>query len=131
MPKEVCRALITDESGMRLLLAKRADHDEGAGLWCAFGGKIDDGESPEDAVIRETEEEAGLILKGVQLYDQHANEGWLTYFYEASATGELVLNLSENSEAAYFSEDELGGIEIAFDHFDIYKGFLRSRQFIG
>lgn len=50
MAKKVARALITDESGERLLLAKRTPDDYAGGLWSAFGGKVDPGETFERAV---------------------------------------------------------------------------------
>jgi len=35
----------------------------GAGKWNGFGGKIDEGETPEEAAVRELEEESGLEAK--------------------------------------------------------------------
>jgi len=51
-------ALITDQAG-RLLLILRG-HDPGKGLWSIPGGRIEPGETDEEAVIREVREETGL-----------------------------------------------------------------------
>jgi 8-oxo-dGTP diphosphatase len=51
-------AIIKDEAG-RLLLIKRG-HDPEAGRWSLPGGRIEPGESDEQAVVRETWEETGL-----------------------------------------------------------------------
>jgi len=51
-------AVIKDEAG-RLLLILRG-HDPGKGLWSIPGGRIERGESDEEAVIREVREETGL-----------------------------------------------------------------------
>lgn len=126
MPREACRALITDESGKRLLLAKRADHDYRGGMWCALGGKVDPGEKPEAATVREAFEESGLVLSGLKFFDVHRNEDWVTLFYEAHAAGELHLNPDEHSESGYFDENEIEALELAFDHRQIYLNFLRN-----
>ncbi len=51
-------AVITDGAG-RLLLIKRG-HEPGAGLWSLPGGRIEPGETDEQAVVREISEECGL-----------------------------------------------------------------------
>lgn len=47
------------DDGRRLLLVRRA-HDPGAGLWSVPGGRVEAGESDEQAVRREALEETGL-----------------------------------------------------------------------
>jgi len=51
-------AVILDEAG-RLLMIVRV-HDPGQGLWSIPGGRIEPGETPEQAVVREVREETGL-----------------------------------------------------------------------
>lgn len=51
-------ALCRDEAG-RVLLVKEAD----SGRWSTPGGAIQPGESPEQAAIREVEEETGLTIQ--------------------------------------------------------------------
>ena len=53
-------AVIKDRDG-RLLLIKRG-HEPGAGLWSLPGGRIEPGESHEQAVAREVLEETGLVV---------------------------------------------------------------------
>jgi 8-oxo-dGTP diphosphatase len=52
-------AVLTD--GARLLLVQRG-HDPGRGLWSIPGGRVEPGESDEQAVVRETLEETGLSV---------------------------------------------------------------------
>jgi ADP-ribose pyrophosphatase YjhB (NUDIX family) len=53
-------AVVRDDAG-RLLLIQRG-HDPHRGLWSLPGGRIEPGESPEEAVVREVREETGLTV---------------------------------------------------------------------
>ncbi|HSK15020.1 MAG TPA: NUDIX domain-containing protein [Gaiellaceae bacterium] len=57
-PAPTASAVIVDGEG-RILLARRAT-DPGRGLWDLVGGFVDEGESGEDALRRELEEETGV-----------------------------------------------------------------------
>ena len=45
-----------------VLLTRRAEGQHLAGLWEFPGGKLEDGESPEEALARECEEECGIEI---------------------------------------------------------------------
>ncbi|RFB81297.1 8-oxo-dGTP diphosphatase MutT [Methylovirgula sp. 4M-Z18] len=47
----------------RVLIAQRPEGKQLAGLWEFPGGKLDAGERPEQALIRELHEELGIIVK--------------------------------------------------------------------
>jgi 8-oxo-dGTP diphosphatase len=54
-------AVIRDDTG-RLLMILRG-HDPGRGLWSIPGGRIEPGESAEEAVVREVREETGVEVR--------------------------------------------------------------------
>ncbi len=58
----VSAVALVDPDG-RILLAKRPEGKTLAGLWEFPGGKVEDGESPEDALIRELKEELGIDVE--------------------------------------------------------------------
>lgn len=55
----VVAAVIRDPRG-RILLARRTEERDLAGLWEFPGGKVEPGEAPEDALVRELREELGI-----------------------------------------------------------------------
>lgn len=58
----VAAVVMVDRDG-RVLLAKRPEGKKLAGLWEFPGGKIEEGETPEAALVRELEEELGIDTK--------------------------------------------------------------------
>ncbi len=58
----VCAVALIDADG-RVLVAKRPEGKTLAGLWEFPGGKVEQGERPEDALIRELKEELGINVE--------------------------------------------------------------------
>jgi 8-oxo-dGTP diphosphatase len=59
----VVAAALVDADG-RLLMQRRPPGKAHAGLWEFPGGKIEAGESPEAALVREIDEELGIVIDG-------------------------------------------------------------------
>ena len=57
----VAACALIDADG-RVLIAQRPEGKSMAGLWEFPGGKVDPGERPEDALIRELKEELGIVV---------------------------------------------------------------------
>jgi len=58
----VAAAALIDEAG-RVLVATRPARKSMAGLWEFPGGKVEPGETPEACLVRELEEELGIVTK--------------------------------------------------------------------
>lgn len=86
--------LVLDDDG-RLMLVRHAD----SGLWGLIGGAVEVDEGPEEAALRETEEETGLIVELTGLvtvlggpkfrvtYSNGDETAYVTIVYEARVTG--------------------------------------------
>jgi 8-oxo-dGTP diphosphatase len=74
----VCAALIDAEQ--RVLLAQRPPGKSMAGLWEFPGGKLNPGETPEAALVRELQEELGIIVSPAAIVPlTFASHGYETF----------------------------------------------------
>jgi len=62
-PMVLVSAVALIDADGRVLLSQRPEGKPMAGLWEFPGGKVEDGETPEDALIREIDEELGINTK--------------------------------------------------------------------
>ena len=62
LPVVACVGAVVHDAAGRLLLIQRG-HDPHRGSWSLPGGRIEDGESAADAVVREVREETGLTVR--------------------------------------------------------------------
>lgn len=115
-------AVITDESG-RILLVRRG-REPGRGLWSVPGGKVEPGESLQEAAVREVREETGLTVSiGRELWtvDVPTGDGRMYEIHDFAATvvsGTLHAG-DDADEAGWFTFEELPQVPLVdtlFDH---------------
>jgi len=118
-PVPVVRLLVPDSSGRVLILRRALDSTDG-GKWCLPGGKIDYGDTVEQAAIRELVEETGLRATRLRfLFYQDSlppapgRMHCINLYLECSAEGEVVLN-EESTEAAWISPQDAPRYELSF-----------------
>ena len=96
----------------QLLLVRRASR-HGRGNWQLPGGFIEPDETIEQAVVREVEEEAGVISEveavlGLRSrYDPESGNGMYVILLLRPVRGEPIADGREVDHAAYFSLDEI------------------------
>lgn len=81
----------------RVLLTRRAEGQHLAGMWEFPGGKLEDGESPEEALARECREECGIDVEVGEILDvthhRFPKKDVLLLFYRCELRGGEVLHL--------------------------------------
>jgi 8-oxo-dGTP diphosphatase len=96
----------------RVLLTRRTEGQHLAGMWEFPGGKLEEGESPETAVVRECEEECGIevVVEGILDVTHHhyPEKEVLLLFYRCSLVkGEVQhLQVADHAWVAPSALDE-------------------------
>ena len=85
------------QNGKTLMLHRvKKANDIHAGKWNGLGGKLEAGESPEQCVIREVREEAGLEIvgpcyHGLLIFADFAGDDWFVWVFTAAKfSGDLI-----------------------------------------
>ena len=122
------RAIIRNEEG-KILIANYA------GVYLLPGGSIDEGENPNDAIIRELREETGLEIKGLEAFakmkyfqnNYPTREGdtinrlLITYYY--SGNEQNAINKRELTE-----KEIKGGFELKYYHIEEIERLLQENK---
>lgn len=120
----------------RILLIKRRT-PVFKGYWALPGGKIDEGETPEEAVAREIKEETGLTIKIVEKigeYDERGIQDGIEYDYHANCfhvsplEGKLKPQQEEIESIKLFHAKSLPK-NLGFRHPDMLRDFFKRQKF--
>jgi len=118
-PVPVVRLIVRNDEG-KVLILRRARTAYGEGAWCLPGGKVDYGETVEQAVAKELREETTLTCEGARflfyqdsLAPRPGGMHCINLYFECRVSGKVVLN-PESSAAAWIGPGEVGGLDIAF-----------------
>ncbi|MCE3230139.1 MAG: putative nudix hydrolase [Alphaproteobacteria bacterium] len=122
----------------KVLFLKRSPHKLHGKTWNLPGGKLNEGETPRTAVVREVFEEAGIGVKEEDLeevnkfYVRSMQTDFIFYTFRAQFLTLPTLNLrrEEHEEAAWLTLEEAlklpliyGGVEVLLN----YKEYIRGR----
>ena len=87
------RAVVVRD-GMILL-----SHETVSGWWLVPGGGMEEGETPEECCVRETEEETGLIVRPLKkfltLYEYYEEYRYISHYFVCGAAGEGHMRLTD------------------------------------
>ena len=110
----------------RILLCRRDEHKVRGGLWEFPGGKLEDGETPGEAVLRELNEELGLsgtegpeMARTVYPYPEITIE--LILMDVSHPRGEM--SLTDHSEIRWCFRDEIEHLDLAPADRELLKAF--------
>jgi mutator protein MutT len=128
----ICVAAVVRRADQILLVRQAAGHSL-AGQWTVPWGLLDRGESPVEAVIRETQEESGIFaevegLLGVQELPAPW-KGWIALAYLCRhVDGEAQPDGQETDAARYFGASELAALS---EPVEPWSAWLVRRVFEG
>ena len=110
-------------SNDEVLLLKRSPGDYWCdGMWGYRGGKIDTGETPEEAAIRETKEEANLDVSGLVPITLKLDRP-LGMYYTRSYSGTVKIDF-EHTDWLWVSRNDIENYELSDNTLEIYDWVL-------
>lgn len=104
----------------KFLLMKRADHDDWMpGKWALPGGGIDGDETPEEALVREIMEEAGLVIEAIKAAHsviRKDGQAHCAFLMAVCRNPEAIkLDPNEHSEHQWVTEVDLASMDCVPD----------------
>lgn len=133
---------VMNYDGKVLLQQRSLDKDKNPGKWAKTGGHVDSGETEEEAIKREVEEEIGLRVKEEEIKNievfKNSNEHYFTYgymFFTNKKEDEFIIQKEELNAVKYYSIEELEEIrkqdnkDYTFCNWD-EEGFNRQIKFL-
>ena len=121
------------QNGKTLMVHRnKKPNDIHAGKWNGLGGKFEAGETPEECVRREVQEEAGLVIQnprlhGLLMFPKFKGNDWYVFVFTATEfQGELIE--SPEGRLAWIEDNKLTSLNLwASDH--IFLPLLEAGKF--
>jgi mutator protein MutT len=97
--------------------------------WTLFGGKVEPGETPKRAILRELEEELELtsdsVVKIRQIQKNIQDNGVIQIIFHVQTKASLAdLTLKEGKQVLFVGRDKLFGRNFAFNIKDVFEKFV-------
>jgi 8-oxo-dGTP diphosphatase len=119
----IVRAIVVADGKILLLLRDDNPKIRDPNCWQLPGGGVEDGETPDEAIKRELQEEIGIIPSSLRFLTSPSTE---THAYFARLTNQEVKNIKKGNEGnglLFFSFDELSQISLT----QKLKDFIQSQ----
>ncbi len=123
-------AVITTFDGKIIFIRRKNPPYKGA--WAFPGGFVEYGETVEDAVIREVNEETGAIIEIQELLGVYSDPErdprghMITVCFLANMNGGELMADTDAAEVSCFTADEAIMMDLAFDHHKILEDALKK-----
>jgi len=106
----------------KILLVKRSDYTPTfPNTWACPGGRADNNETPEQAVIRELKEELNLNFKPVKLFKKGKWKNRRLYRFLGEWDGKIKVQEEEIDDFGWFSYEEAVKLNLGFDYKEIIE----------
>ncbi len=110
-------AVVIKKNG-RFLLIKRAKKGEAEDFWCPITGAVEDGETQEQAVVREASEEMGIRVEPIKkIWECLTHDGdYRLHWWQVDLMDEhITQNPEEVKEYTWATVSQMGDIEPMFE----------------
>jgi len=110
----------------------KKENDMHAGKWNGLGGKFEAGESPEECVIREVKEEAGLTIRnprlcGLLMFPNFKGNDWYVFTFTATEFDGALIESSEGN-LKWIPDDQVASLPLwESDH--IFLPWIHESKF--
>jgi 8-oxo-dGTP diphosphatase len=115
-----------------MVYRNKKPNDIHEGKWNGLGGKFEAGETPEECIRREVEEESGLVIQnprlhGLLMFPRFKGNDWYVFVFTATEfSGELIE--SPEGRLEWIEDEKLTGLNLwESDH--IFLPWLAERKF--
>ncbi|HVT64688.1 MAG TPA: NUDIX hydrolase [Mycobacteriales bacterium] len=108
----ICAGAVVRDPAGRLLLVQRG-HPPAQGSWTLPGGRVEPGETPAEAAVREVREETGLDIEVGRLLATVPVLGYLVHDFAATVTGGTLRPGDDADDARWFEVEELATVELS------------------
>lgn len=105
------------QNGKTLMVHRNKKPDDiHAGKWNGLGGKFEAGETPEECIRREVQEEAGLVIQnprlhGLLMFPKFKGNDWYVFVFTATEfSGELIE--SPEGRLEWIRDEEFAGLNL-------------------
>ena len=129
--KKVAHAILTLKEDYVLQLRDEKPDISEPGMWSLFGGGVENGETPEDALVREIKEELSITIENYQFcwdfkhHDKATNRSIHFFIFESNISEQWDdCRILEGQALNFFKFSELGTIAIP----DIVQKILKHHN---
>ncbi len=130
MSRNVSLIILFDKD-KRILLQHRAKNAERLpDFWGFFGGGIEKGETPEQALVRESQEELDYTPRKPRLLMiqnfEHQNDKNIKYVFAEEFDNNIILHQSEGQAMGWYSLEETKALKMV-DHDRVVIEFIKGK----
>lgn len=123
--------ILVNVEGKVLLQLRSEDDYLYPNCWTLPGGRVEEGENLEQAILREVKEELGFDLRAHDLFktiiENSLSETTERHIYWGRISERIEnLKLGEGTALMYFSLEEIPRLEVAFDLKPVIIDFLKT-----
>jgi len=125
--------LILENSEGKILLQLRDDKSNlpYPGCWGTFGGQIEEGETPEEAIRREIKEELNYELRNPEYLGNFPFDGYDIHMFMKRDTDITIRDLTvrEGQRGEFLTLEEVIQLSCAFNCKEIVIAYFKQRNF--